>query len=178
MSKTSWHIALFVLAMFTLLPVAASAQEQKSSNPQAIPSEGAKNAKAPSKLPLQSLTLINIDQDVRKVAEEASARSKASKTTTQAPTQKGSAQPAEGAVLEFKPTDNAFGTAADPGTFQVKTHKKSVLKNIHGSAYGATASALGNANTESGAVGADSGNGKFNVYVEGEHSQANTPAPH
>lgn len=178
MSKTSWHIALFVLAMFLLLPVAASAQEQKSSNTQAIPSEGTRSAKAPSNLPLQSLTLISIDHDVRTVAEEASARSKGSKTTAQAPAPKGSGPAAEGAVLEFKPTDNGMATASDPGTVQVKTRKKSVLKNIHGSAYGATASALGNANTESGAVGADSGNGKFNVYVEGEHSQANTPAPH
>ncbi|MGH7969194.1 MAG: hypothetical protein ACREIC_10760, partial [Limisphaerales bacterium] len=84
---------------------------------------------------------------------------------------------ANAAVMEFHPTDGAAPDSSK-GTFQVKDRKKSVLKNIHGSAYGAAASGIGGANGESGAVGADSRGGKFNVYVEGEHAHDNTPNPH
>jgi hypothetical protein len=178
MSKTPWHIALFVLAMFLLLPLAATAQVEKSSNKADTDPENAKAVKASRKQSLQSVTLPSTAEAVRKVAEQASAKALAPGAAPKASKQPGTDGATDGAVLEFHPANGPPTAGLESGTFQVKGRKKSVLKNIHGSAYGAAASAAGRASDEGGAVGADSGNGKFNVYVEGEHAHTSTPAPH
>jgi len=177
MSKTPWHAALFVLAIFLLLPAASNAQAEKPSTQNNAVQKRTKAAKAPAKLDLQSVTLVSTEAAARKVAEEASARAQEPKAALQTPKQAASQQGAEGAVHEFHPEDDpAINSAA--ATFHVKDHKKSLLKNIHGSAYGAAASQIGQASGEAGNVGADSGNGKFHVYMEGGHSHTNTPVPH
>lgn len=178
MSKTPWQTALVVLALFLLLPPAATAQEAKPSGPPPSDSQNAKAVKAPGKLPLRSVTLVNTTEAARKVAEEKSATKQPEKGTALTPKQSESSKTASGAVLEFHPTDGTPGPDSSKGTFHVKDRKKSVLKNIHGSAYGASASGIGRANGEGGAVGADSRGGKFNVYVEGEHTHDSTPGPH
>jgi hypothetical protein len=176
MSKTPWHIALFVLAMFLLMP-AASAQEGKPSDLHPSNSKNAKNAKPEVKPSLQSVTLVSSDEVARKVAEEVSAKAQASKTSPKQSKQAEASKATDGAVLEFRPTDGPPAESGK-GTFEVKNRKKSVLKSVHGSVYGATASEAGGANGEGGAVGAASGNGKFGVYVEGEHTHSATPIPH
>jgi hypothetical protein len=178
MSKRPWQTVLAVLALFLLLPSPANAQEGKPSHAQPSDSQNAKAVKAPAKLPLQSLTLVNTADAARKVAEEESARKQLEKASGPAAKHSESGKAAGGAVLEFHPTDGPAAADSSQGTFKVKGRKKSVLKNIHGSAYGAAASGIGGANGEGGAVGADSGSGKFNVYVEGEHAHDNTPNPH
>jgi hypothetical protein len=178
MSITSRDTILLVLTLFLFLPVAATAQVKKTSNPQSSTSEKPKAAKTPSTLPLQSVTLVSTAEAVRKVAEEASAKGQTAKRPAETWNHARSKPGADGAVLEFHPTDSSVLADSAAGTVQAKSEKKSVLKNIHGSAYGATASGAGRADGEGGAVGADSRNGKFNIYVEGEHAHADTPAPH
>jgi hypothetical protein len=179
MSKTPWQAVLVVLALFLFLPSAATAQEEKPSHPQPSGSQNAKAAKAPGMPPLRSVTLVNTTEAARKVAAEESARRQLKKDVALTPKQPQSGKTADGAVLEFQPTDGTPATNSSQGTFQVKdSKKKPLLKNIHGSAYGAAASGVGRANGEAGAVGADSRGGKFNVYVEGEHTHDSTPGPH
>lgn len=178
MSKTPWQTMLVVLALFLLLPPAATAQEEKPSHPHPSDSQNAKAVKAPGKLPLRSVTLVNTTEAARKVAEEESARAQGPKAASKTAKHKGDKEAAGAAVLEFHPTDENPATDSSKGTFQVKGHKKSILKNIHGSAYGATASGVGRANGEGGAVGAESRGGSVNVYVEGEHTHGSTPGPH
>lgn len=177
MSRMAWQTVLLVLALFLLLPSAASAQGQKPSTPRPAESESAKATKPPGKLSLQSVTLVNTAEAARQVAKEASAKAQETKAPSKGSKPAGAEKITDGAVLEFHP---AQGGATDSGTgsFQIKDRKKSVLKNIHGSAYGAAASAAVKAHGEGGAVGADSGNGKVHVYVEGERARASTPAPH
>jgi len=178
MSQTSWQTVLLVMALFLLLPAAAAAQGEKTSGPQSSPAENSKAAKTPGRLSLQTVTLINTAEAARKAAEEASAKTQASRGAARDAGKSGAKQETGGAVLEFRPTEGLPAAVSAPETVQAKHPKKSVLKNIHGSAYGATASAVGQANGEAGAVGADSSNGKFNIYVEGEHGHASAPAPH
>lgn len=169
---------LVVLAVFLVLPTAAVAQQEKPSGSHPSDSQNSKTVKAPDKLPLQSVTLVSTDEAARKAAEEARAKAQDPKANSKTAKHEGDKGAANAAVLEFHPTDGTPGPDSSKGTFQEKDRKKSVLKNVHGSAYGAAASGTGGANGESGSVGADSRSGKFNVYVEGEHAHDNTPNPH
>lgn len=175
MSKTPWHAALIVLAIILLSPAALSAQATK---PQPQKSQiKAEISKASQKLNLQSLTLVSPEAAARKVAEEASARAQEPKAVLKNPKQSGNQQGAGAAVNEFQPVEGpAADSAAAP--FQIKDHKKSLLKNFHGSAYGVAGSGIGRASGESAAAGADSGNSKFHIYLEGEHAHTNPPASH
>jgi hypothetical protein len=177
MSKTPWHVALFVLAMFLLMPAAAFAQEGKPSDHPPSNPQNAKAVNPADKPSLKSVTLVSSDAVARKVAEEESAKAQASKTNSKHSKQAETSKATDGAVLEFHPTDSP-PVQPGKGTFQLKNRKKSALKNVHGSVYGAAASAVGGAHGEGGAVGANSGNGKLGVYVEGERTHANTPVPH
>lgn len=176
MSKAPWHIAAIILVAFLLLPPGAKAQTEKSSSKPEATNKGAKAVKAPAKPPLQSVTLQSTAEAARKVAEEASARALGQEKAPKNSKQSGTSGAPGDAVLEFHPT--ASPPAEGSGNIQEKDNKSSVLKNIHGSAYGAAASAAGSASAEGGAVGADSRNGKVNIYVEGGHAQAGTPVPH
>jgi hypothetical protein len=178
MTKTPWQTVLLVSALFLLLPPASSAQEKKPTSPQPSDSKSAKAAKPASKAPLQSVTLVSTEEAARKAAEEVRARAESGKTAPGSSKQAGPSKAAEGAVLEFHPADGLPGAAVAKGGLQEKDRKKSGLKDIHGSAYGAAASAAGRANSEGGAVGADSRGGKVNIYVEGERTHASTPVPH
>ncbi len=179
MCKTPRHIIALVVTLFLFLPVAFAGQvKKKTSNSKLSAPARLKAAKAPNKLSLQSLTLVSTSEAARKAAEEASAKAEKTKTRAGTSILRGARPEADGAVIEFHAVDGSFARDSSKGTSQAKSQKKSVLKNIHGSAYGATASAFGRATGEGGAVGASSGNGKFSVYVEGQHTQASTPAPH
>lgn len=177
MNRTPWHIALSVLAIFLLVPAGTFAQEGMPPNPHRSNSKKAKAVKPATKLSLRSVTLVSTDAVARKVAEQESARALASKTASKNSKKTDTSEITDGAVLEFHPTDSPPAESGK-GTFQAKNHKKSVLKNVHGNVYGAAASSVGNANGVGGAVGAESGNGKFGVYVEGAHNHADTPVPH
>lgn len=178
MTKTLWQTMLVLLAGFLVQPAVAVAQQEKPSNSHPSDSQNSKAVKAPEKLPLQSVTLVSTDEAARKAAEEARAKTQSHKAASENAKREGDKAVANSAVTEFHPTDGPPPADSSKGTFKEKDRKKAVLKNIHGSAYGAAASGIGRANGEGGAVGADSGSGKFNVYVEGEHAHDNTPNPH
>ncbi len=168
---------MVLLALFLVPPVAANAQQEKTSGSHPSGSQNLKSAKAPDKPPLKSLTLISTDEAARKAAEEARAKEQPQKDASKTAKREGDKGTAGAAVMEFRATDGPAANSSK-GTLQVKDRKKPVLKNIHGSAYGAAASGIGRANGEGGAVGADSASGKFNVYVEGAHAHDNSPNPH
>lgn len=178
MSKTAWRTVLLGLALLVLLPAAVMARVQKTPLQTTSTTKAGKAEKTPSKLPLSALTLVSTSAAARKVAAEATAKALAPKNASPTLSPVGSEQETSGSVREFQ-TDNTAGLSdSSNGTFQMKNHKRSMLKNIHGSVYGATASGIGRANTVDGAVGADSSNGKFSVYMQGEHSHISTPPPH
>ncbi|HET9177928.1 MAG TPA: hypothetical protein VFQ24_06180 [Terriglobia bacterium] len=178
MSRTYWKTALLVLVMCVSLSPAATAQEQKTASPHAADSQSGKAVKPAANLPLQSVTLVSTEEAARRAAEEVRARAQTSKLSSEPSKEGAASKAAEGAVLEFHPTDSLPAKDAVKGRVQQKDQSKSVLKNIHGSAYGAAASAAGRANGEGGDVGAESRGGKINIYVEGERTHASTPAPH
>lgn len=178
MSRTYWKTALLVLVMCVSLSPAAIAQEQKTASPHGADSQSGKSVKPAANLPLQSVTLVSTEEAARRAAEEVRARAQTSKTSPETSKEEVTGKAAEGAVLEFHPTDSLPGKDAVKGRIQQKDQSKSVLKNIHGSAYGAAASAAGRANGEGGDVGAESRGGKINIYVEGERTHASTPVPH
>lgn len=178
MYKTLGHVVLFVLPWFLFLSVTATAQIKKPSSSQSPTSEKPEAGKAPARLPLQSVTLVTPEQAARKVAEEASTKTRNHKTAPGISNLAGPGQGTEGAVLEFRPADSSQLADSAAAAAHAKGRKNSVLKNIHGSAYGATASGAGRASGEGGSVGADSGNGKLNIYLEGEHAHTGTPTPH
>lgn len=178
MSKTACCTVLLVLTLFLLLPAAASAETKETPAARNSPPKSAKTSKAPSKLPIQSITLVNADEIAREVGKEASIKAQASKGTTRTSGKAQPGQQADGAVQEFHAVNAAPLADSSAGTYNAKRHKHSVLKNVHGSIYGATASGAGHTNTVDGAVGAGSKSGKFNIYVEGAHTHASTPTAH
>ncbi|MEJ2006563.1 MAG: hypothetical protein P8Z30_00145 [Acidobacteriota bacterium] len=179
MSKTACPTVLLGLMLFLLLPATTPAQTQKTSGPEYSTSQSRKSAeKTPSKLPLRALTLVSTSGAARKAAEEASRKSQTAKGTSRPSSQAGSKEEADRGVMEFHANDSAPLANSATGTFHAKGKEKPALKNIHGSVYGATASGIGKANAVDGAVGADSSNGKINIYVESGHSHAKTPNPH
>lgn len=178
MSRTPWQTVLLVLALFLFLSPVATAQQHKTAGADATDSKSANAAKPAAQLPLQSVTLVSTEEAARNAAEEVRARAQSNETSHETPKQAEASNPAAGAVLEFHPTDSLLGKDLAKGGFQQKDQDKSVLKDIHGSAYGAAASAAGRANGEGGDVGAESRGGKVNIYVEGEHTHTSTPVPH
>ena len=179
MSKTPWQTVFVFPALFLLLPPGAGAQQAKDPGPRPSDSKKtSKAAKAPDKVPLRSVTLVNTTDAARKVAEEEIARKQMEKESPLAGKQQEPGKGAGSAVLEFHATESTPAADSSRATVQEKGRKKPALKNIHGSAYGGAASGIGRANGEGGAVGADSRGGKLNVYVEGGHTQGTTPGPH
>lgn len=179
MSKTACHSALLVVTLFLLLPATvASAETKKSSSAPSPVAESAKTTKAPSSLPIQSLTLVNADQMAREVAKEASTKAEAAKGAATKSGKGQTKQEASDGVMEFHSINSAPLSDSSAGTFHLKQRKNSMLKNFHGSVYGTAASGIGEANTVGGAAGAESKSGKFNIYVEGAHSHASTGTAH
>lgn len=178
MSKTACQTVLLALTLLLLLPTVATAQAEKTTNTPNPAAQNQKAAKTPKKLPLEALTLVSTSEAARGAAAEISAKKMALKDATRTSGKTGTKQKADGGVQQFQ-IDNAAGLAdSSNGTFRIKDHKRSLLKNIHGSIYGATASGVGRANSVDGDVGADSSNGKLSVYVGGEHTHVRPATPH
>ncbi len=72
------------------------------------------------------------------------------------------------AVQEFQISDRASSTSVKE--LSSKDSKKSLLKNVHGEAYGGTGSGNASMQAAGGAVGASSKSGKTYIYVEGSHA--------
>ncbi len=74
----------------------------------------------------------------------------------------------DSAVQEFQISDTASSLSVKG--LPSKDSKKSILKNIHGEAYGEAGSGTAGPQAAGGAVGAGSKNGKTYIYVEGSHA--------
>lgn len=167
--------SIMALGASLFFAVSLAAQTQAPAiNSSSTTAKDSKPAKAVKKPPLSALTLMSTDELARKAADEAAKKSKA-QTQGAKPASASKPAPANtGGVMEFQPA--AASSQPGSGTFQTKDGKKSALKHVHGEAYGDSAGAIGN--REGAEAGAASSNGKLNVYVGAEHSQANSPNSH
>jgi hypothetical protein len=169
--------AIFTVILGLWLPVVVTARARaQASNPSDSATPNTKAAKTPAKLPLKDITFISTAEAARQVAEEI--KVKASGQSASAPRASKSRQPENSGVLEFQPDKSGSSAGSESGPDHLKSHKKPVLKDIHGTFYGSTAAQGTSDHTAEGAIGASSSNGKLNVFVETQHSQTNSPAPH
>ncbi|MCL5669817.1 MAG: hypothetical protein M1423_00720 [Acidobacteria bacterium] len=170
-------IVAVVLGLWLSVTAPAKAQAQ-GANPSGSSTAKTKTgtwAYGPSdtsaKLPLKDITLVSTSK---------AAREAALKTKTKAPGKSASksGQMAGDGVMEFQLARQESSARYDSGTVQVKDGKKHVLKDIHGTIYGATGAQGVAGRSTAGAIGAATSGGKFNIFVEGQNSQAKNPARH
>ena len=80
-------------------------------------------------------------------------------------------------VTEFRPA--AEGSAASAAAVvKTKDSKKSVLKTVHGTAYGSLDPKNRGSHQAAGSVGGSSKSGKTSVYVETDSSRTAAPSSH
>ncbi len=163
--------ATIVASIFGLwLPVGAKAQA-KTPIPGTAKSTPAKAKTSKTSTKLQDFTLVSTTAAAREAAKEA--RNKAAGKSASK-----SGQAENTAVVELQPAALPSSADSDSGSAKTKAGKKPLLKDFHGSLYG-TAGAQGVAGkSTAGEIGTGSSNGKVNIFVEGQHTQATTPAPH
>jgi hypothetical protein len=154
------------------LPAATSAQTKTQAAPPQVGSQtqAGKDSKPPAMLPLKDLGVISAAELAREAAKT-KARAQGQATSKSSPAN-------EGGTLEFQPVKGGSSSDSPSTDAHLKDQKKPLLKDFHGSVYGATAGQSGAGSTAAGAVGASSPSGKLNVFVEGQHSQASNPGPH
>jgi len=180
MSLKSLEAAILTGILGLWLPAAAAAQTKAQAPPPASSKTPAQEAsKAPTKLPLKDVGVISTAEAAREAAEAAHKAAQATKAKApqgQATSKSGQAE--ESGVMEFQPVKSDSSADSPFKDAHLKDHQKPLLKDFHGSVYGAAAGQGAAERTAAGAAGASSGNGKLNVFVEGQHSQANNPGPH
>jgi len=159
------------LCLTATAPGQAGAQTSSESAPKPT---STKAAKPRVKLPLTDITLVSTAEAAREAAKATEVKGKSASD----PHSSKSQASANSGVMEFQPANPGSSAGPESGGVQLKDHKKSVLKDIHGTAYGSTSAQGTTGRTAGGAIGAGSSNGKFNVFVETQRSQASTPAPH
>ncbi len=163
-------IVAVVLGLWLSVTAPAKAQAQ-GATPSGSSTAKTKTSDTSAKLPLKDITLVSTSK---------AAREAALKTKTQAPGKSASksGQMAGDGVMEFQLARQESSARYDSGTVQVKDGKKHVLKDIHGTIYGATGAQGVAGRSTAGAIGAATSGGKFNIFVEGQNSQAKNPARH
>ena len=151
------------------LSASASAQSNKAApDPAAAKGQTKQDSKAPAKLPLKDLGVISTAQAARDAA----------KAKTQSPATSQSKPADVNGVMEFQAVKSEPSSNSPSKDARLKDRKKPLLKDFHGSVYGAAAGQDSRGRTAAGDAGASSKSGKLNVYVEGEHAQANSPGSH
>ena len=151
------------------LSAAAAAQATAlAPGPAASKTQTKQDSKAPAKLPLKDLGVVSTAQAAREAA----------KAKEQGPASSPSRPADVNGVLEFQAVKSESSSDAPSKDARLKDRKKPLLKDFHGSVYGAAAGQGSGGRTAAGDAGASSKSGKLNVYVEGEHAQANSPGSH
>jgi hypothetical protein len=169
MGPKSLEAAILTGILGLWLPAAASAQTKaQAPSPAASKTQTKQDSKAPSKLPLKDLGVISTAEAAREAA----------KAKAQGPATSQSGPADVNGVLEFQAVKSESSSDSPSKDARLKDHKKPLLKDFHGSVYGAAAGQGSGGRTAAGEAGASSKSGKLNVYVEGEHSQANSPGSH
>jgi hypothetical protein len=118
---------------------------------------------------LAEATRVSTDEAARSVAKE-----KSKQDDVKAPDEKIS----DSGVTEFRPLPPDGKSATEDSTKSGGGGKSNgrALKNVHGTAHGATSSS-GTGSRTGGSVGASSPGGKTSIYVETEHGRENSPRP-
>ena len=118
---------------------------------------------------LAEATRVSTDKAARSVAKE-----KSKQDDTKAPEEKIS----DSGVTEFRPLPPDGKGAAEDTTASggEKKSKGRALKNVHGTAHGATSSSGTSSRTGASVVASSPGD-KTSIYVETEHHRENSPRP-
>ena len=114
--------------------------------------------------------------DAGRVSTEEAARSATEERTEHAGAKSEDEKKSDSGVVEFRPVNpNARGGTEGGSTSDAqKKSKGRILKNVHGTAYGAAGSS-GVGNRTGAAVGASSPGGRTSIYVETERDRGNFP---
>ena len=171
MSRKPLEAAILTAMLALWLPAIDAAQAK----PQASRTTGSeatstKSSKIPTKLPLKDITFMSTSEAARKAAE-------ATKAKPQGQTPSKSGQADGNGIMEFQTVKTGSSAISESDDIRQQHRKKPLLKDIHGSVYGSTTTQGAADRTAAGSVGAGSGNGKFNIFMETQHSQASNPGP-
>lgn len=164
MVRKNWVLAI-ALGLLGSTPAWPQAAPEKESAAQSAKQEAARPRVEKKK----------VLADATRVSTSAAASNAARQATEKDAARKSPEDAADSDVLEFRPGEQATGSAA--GAVVAPSKEKSVLKSIHGTAYGSTG-IKGTENRAGGAaVGASSKSGKTSVYLETERSRETSPPP-
>jgi len=189
MRKGLIGISVLWVTLPLLLPMTASTQgtpEQAKDTKQTASSaakQSGSNAKAekePSQPPLElRLKPVSTADAARSAAQElAKSRKGADREASTEPARAG--KPAvdrtdDSPVDEFRPAPQG-NPEGDGVTVKSEGSKKSVLKNVHGAAYGGLDAKNRKDHDAAASVGGSSKSGKTSVYVETENSRTSAPS--
>ncbi len=185
MRKRLIRISVLWVTLPLLLPMTASTQgtpapqskENKQSASSAVKQDGsnAKAEKEPSRPPLElRLKPVSTADAARSAARElAKSRKGADQEATTEPARAGKSaveKTDDSPVDEFRPAPNG-DAEAEGVVVKSEGSKKSILKNVHGAAYGGLDAKNRKDRDAAAAVGGSSKSGKISVYVETENSR-------
>jgi hypothetical protein len=190
MRKGLIRISVLWVTLPLLLPMTASAQgtpeqqgkDDKQSASSAV-KQGGSNAtaeKKPSQAPVElRLKPVSTADAARSAAQELAKSKKGAgqeARTEQARAGKSAVEKTdESPVDEFRPAPNG-NPEAEGVVVKSEGSKKSVLKSVHGAAYGALDAKNRKDHDGAASVGASSKSGKTSVYVETENSRTSAPS--
>lgn len=176
----------FLSAVLAMVPLSARPQDevskrpvegQGSSRPAARPGASIERTSGPKgesmrgrKLDLAGAARVSAQEATRGAAADL-----AKKAGKSDPSIAGASRTEDSAVIEFRPvaSEQSGGAAVQASS---KDSKKSILKNIHGSAYGSLDPGNRGNHESAASVGATSKSGKTSVYIEGDHSRTSPSA--
>ena len=189
MRKGLIRISVLWVTLPVLLPMAASTQgtpEQAKDTKRSASSavkQGGSNAtaeKKPSQAPVElGLKPVSTADAARSAARElAKSRKGADQEASTEPARAG--KPAvdrtdDSPVDEFRPAPNG-DAEAEGVVVKSEGSKKSILKNVHGAAYGGLDAKNRKDHDAAASVGGSSKSGKTSVYVETENSRTSAPS--
>src|SRR5947208_7778951 len=189
MRKRLIRISVLWVTLPLLLPMKASTQgtpEQAKDTKQSASSaakQGGSNAKAekePSQPPLElRLKPVSTADAARSAARElAKSKKGAGREASAEPARAGKSavdRTDDSPVDEFRPAPSG-NPEAEGVVVKSEGSKKSILKNVHGAAYGGLDAKNRKDHDAAASVGGSSKSGKTSVYVETENSRTSAPS--
>jgi hypothetical protein len=188
MTRGLVRISVLLLTLALVLPLTASAQgapaQQGKDDKQSASSPAKQDAKAEKKPSSQAA----VELELKPVSTADAARSAALELakSKKGAGQEARAEPArarksavektdDSPVDEFRPAPKG-GPEGDGAVVKSEGSKKSVLKSVHGAAYGALDARNHKDHDAAASVGGSSKSGKTSVYVETENSRTSAPS--
>lgn len=115
--------------------------------------------------------------EITRASTAEAARSAAKEQAKQCAAEGSPDESAEPGVTELRPVAQDADASSGAVVAPRQASKKSVLKNIHGTVYGARGAKHKGDHRAGAAVGASSKGGKTSIYVETERSRETVPPP-